>query len=51
MSRYLKRQRGLTREALERLLEEDQTDPDAEDEVHASEEAVVEEKISLMSSG
>jgi len=47
VSRYLKRQKHLAREALDRLLEEDQTDPDAAEEAHAAEEAAVEEKISL----
>ncbi len=47
VGRYLKRQKGLAREALDRLLEEDQADPDAVEEVHAKEEEVVEEKISL----
>lgn len=47
VERYLKRQKRLTREALGRLLEEDQGDPDVQDEIHATAEAVIEEKISL----
>jgi 3' terminal RNA ribose 2'-O-methyltransferase Hen1 len=47
VSRYLKRQKSLAREALDRLLEEDQADPDAAEEEHGVEEAAVEEKISL----
>ena len=38
VDRYLKRQRSLTREALARLAEEDQPDPDAAEEKHAQEE-------------
>src|SRR5262249_18281263 len=45
--RYLKHRGKLTRLALERLIDEDDLDPDATEEVHASEEAKVEEKISL----
>ncbi len=44
--RFLKHQRGLTRQALARLTEEE-FDPDEADEVHAREEAQVEEKLSL----
>jgi 3' terminal RNA ribose 2'-O-methyltransferase Hen1 len=47
ISRYLKRQKFLAREALSRLLEDDQPDPDASESAHAAEEAAVEEKISL----
>ncbi len=42
--RYLKHRPSLVREALSRLVEED---PDARDEKHANEEAVIEERISL----
>jgi 3' terminal RNA ribose 2'-O-methyltransferase Hen1 len=45
--RYLKRQRRLTRLALEQLIEEDQSDPDAAEVVHACEEAIVEQPIRL----
>ncbi len=45
--KYLSHKRSLTREALERLIDEDQKDPDAEDETHAEEEAKLEERISL----
>lgn len=44
--RYLRRQRSLTKAALERLLEEE-PDPDADQEAHDEEEAFVEERISL----
>jgi 3' terminal RNA ribose 2'-O-methyltransferase Hen1 len=47
VSRYLKRQKSLAREALDRLLEEDQANPDEVEELHAKEEEVVERKISL----
>ncbi|HTV49370.1 MAG TPA: 3' terminal RNA ribose 2'-O-methyltransferase Hen1 [Phycisphaerae bacterium] len=47
VSRYLKRQKNLTRQALDQLLEEDQTDPDSVQEEHRIEEAIVEEKFSL----
>jgi 3' terminal RNA ribose 2'-O-methyltransferase Hen1 len=47
VSRYLKRQQRLAREALEQLLEEDQPDPDEAEGAHGREEAAVEEKISL----
>lgn len=46
-SRYLKHQRRLAREALARLADEDTVDPDAAREVHAREEAVVEDTLSL----
>ena len=46
-SRYLKKQRRLTRLALERLTEEDNPDPDATEAMHAQEEEVVEKRISL----
>ena len=46
-SRYLKRARHLVREALARLVEDDTADPDEKEEIHATEEAVVEERISL----
>ncbi|HZS09381.1 MAG TPA: 3' terminal RNA ribose 2'-O-methyltransferase Hen1 [Blastocatellia bacterium] len=45
--RYLKNRPHLTRQALERLLEEDNRNADEAEEVHAQEEAVLEEKISL----
>jgi 3' terminal RNA ribose 2'-O-methyltransferase Hen1 len=45
--RYLKRSPRLTREALARLAEEDDPDPDATGAVHAEEEAAVEEKVGL----
>jgi len=47
VTRYLRRQKHLAREALERLLEEDQSDPDATEAAHSAEEAQVEEKIRL----
>jgi len=47
VDRYLKRQRRLTREALARLLEEDQQTADDQAEASAHEEEAVEEKISL----
>jgi 3' terminal RNA ribose 2'-O-methyltransferase Hen1 len=47
VTRYLKYQRHLTREALSRLLEDSPDDPDAEEEAHGREEEKVEEKISL----
>lgn len=43
--RYLKHRHSLVKEALSRLIEEE--DPDAKAEQHASEEAVIEERISL----
>jgi 3' terminal RNA ribose 2'-O-methyltransferase Hen1 len=45
--RYLRHQPGLAREALTRLLEEDQPDPDVEEERHDREEEQVEERIGL----
>ncbi|MGH9288571.1 MAG: 3' terminal RNA ribose 2'-O-methyltransferase Hen1 [Acidimicrobiales bacterium] len=45
--RYLRHQKRLTTAALERLLEEDQPDPDADEEAHDREEEVVEERLSL----
>lgn len=46
-SRYLKRQRRLTRLALLQLTEEDNSDPDAADAAHAQEEEMVEKPLSL----
>jgi len=45
--RYLPRQRHLAREALARLAEEDNPDPDAAEEAHFKEEMKVEESIRL----
>ncbi len=45
--RYLKHQRRLTSEALARLLEEDQPDPDASESLHAREEEDVESHLGL----
>lgn len=45
--RYLPRQRHLAREALARLTEEDNPDPDALEEAHSEEELKVEEPIRL----
>lgn len=45
--RYLRHRRGLVRDALARLAEEDRDDPDAAAEVGAGEEAALEERISL----
>jgi 3' terminal RNA ribose 2'-O-methyltransferase Hen1 len=45
--RYLRHRSGLAREALARLLEEDQADPDAAQEVSDREEEEVEEQVSL----
>jgi 3' terminal RNA ribose 2'-O-methyltransferase Hen1 len=45
--RYLKHQRGLARQALARLVEEEDPDPDAKVEVHTHEEEEVERPISL----
>jgi 3' terminal RNA ribose 2'-O-methyltransferase Hen1 len=45
--RYLKHQARLTRQALARLAEEDQPDPDAEAELHAQQEEALEERLSL----
>lgn len=47
VNRYLKHQRRLTRQALARLLEEDQPDPDALEAAHVLEEERVEEPIGL----
>jgi 3' terminal RNA ribose 2'-O-methyltransferase Hen1 len=47
VNRYLKRQRSLTRDALARLADEDQPDPDANEARHARQEEAVEEKIGL----
>jgi 3' terminal RNA ribose 2'-O-methyltransferase Hen1 len=47
VNRYLKRRGHLAREALARLLEEDQREPDEAAERHADEEEHVERKISL----
>lgn len=44
--RYLKR-RHLVRAALAQLMEEDDPDPDASEEVHAQEEAEIEQRLSL----
>jgi 3' terminal RNA ribose 2'-O-methyltransferase Hen1 len=45
--RYLKRSPRLTREALARLAEEDNPDPDAAEAEHAEEEEAVEKKVGL----
>ena len=45
--RYLRHQGLLTRDALERLVEEDAPDPDATADAHAAEEAAVEGRIGL----
>jgi 3' terminal RNA ribose 2'-O-methyltransferase Hen1 len=45
--RYLKHQAGLARDALARLAEEDDPDPDAAAATHAGEEVVLEERIRL----
>jgi 3' terminal RNA ribose 2'-O-methyltransferase Hen1 len=47
VSRYLKRQRSLTQEALARLAEVDQLDPDADEARHTQQEDAVEERIGL----
>jgi 3' terminal RNA ribose 2'-O-methyltransferase Hen1 len=47
VKRYLPRQRQLAREALARLAEEDNPDPDAAEEARAEEEAKIEEPIRL----
>jgi 3' terminal RNA ribose 2'-O-methyltransferase Hen1 len=47
VDRYLKHRRGLARDALARLVEEDGPDPDEAEEAHGSEEAAVEWGISL----
>jgi 3' terminal RNA ribose 2'-O-methyltransferase Hen1 len=46
-SRYLKHSEKLTTQALSRLTAEESADPDAEEELHGAEEAVLEERISL----
>lgn len=46
-NRYLQYRRSLTREALSRLADEDNLDPDTAQETHAVEEEAVEERISL----
>src|SRR5207245_1161085 len=46
-ARYLRRRQHLTREALSRLAEEDDPDPDQAAEAHGGEEEVVERRISL----
>jgi 3' terminal RNA ribose 2'-O-methyltransferase Hen1 len=45
--RYLKHQRRLTREALERLLADDEPDVDAAEEAKEHEEQAIEERVSL----
>lgn len=45
--RYLRRKSGLIRTALERLAEEEDADPDAIQEQHATEELAVEEPLKL----
>jgi 3' terminal RNA ribose 2'-O-methyltransferase Hen1 len=45
--RYLRHQRSLVRQALSQLADEDNADPDEAERVHAVEESVLEEKISL----
>jgi 3' terminal RNA ribose 2'-O-methyltransferase Hen1 len=45
--RYLKHQTRLARAVLARLVDETEPDPDAAEEAHAVEEAVLEEKVSL----
>lgn len=45
--RYLKHKRSLAREALARLVDEDNPDPDSAAEAHAVEEAAIEKPISL----
>lgn len=47
VKRYLPRQRQLAREALARLSEEDNPDPDAAEEAHSAEETKIEEPIRL----
>ena len=47
VKRYLPRQRQLAREALARLTEEDNLDPDATEEAHAEQETKMEEPIRL----
>lgn len=45
--RYLKHYHRLTRDALARLVKDEEADPDSDEEQHAAEEAVIERKISL----
>jgi len=45
--RYLKHQHRLTRDALARLVDEDQPDPDAADTTHVQEELVIEAPLRL----
>ena len=47
VTRYLKYGRGLTREALARLSDDDESDPDAKAKAHADEEAQIERPLSL----
>lgn len=47
VKRYLKYKHSLAREALARLAEEDQPDPDAAEKAHANEELVIEEPLKL----
>ncbi len=47
VGRYLKHQRRLVREALARLIADEDSDPDATEEERAHEEEVLEQKISL----
>ncbi len=47
VSRYLKRQRGLAREAIRRLAGEEEGDPDASAEARDEEESRVEERVGL----
>lgn len=47
VDRYLRHHRHLTRQALARLLEEDQQEADEAEQTHAVEEEIVERKISL----
>lgn len=47
VSRYLKRQRRLTEEALERLLADEEVDPDAAEEIKEQEEQALEQRLSL----
>ncbi len=45
--RYLKFRRSLAREAISRLVEEDNPEPEAAEEIHASEEEAIERPLSL----
>lgn len=47
VDRYLKHRKNLTREALSRLLDEDQIDPDEDESAHTQEEEAIERKMSL----